>query len=72
MKIRVGAKISSGFALALIIQIFIGLVSYRHIKNLSDTAQWVKHTHIVRHELNDLLSAIQDAETGQRSAVSFG
>jgi methyl-accepting chemotaxis protein len=72
MKIRVGAKISSGFALALIIQIFIGLVSYRHIQNLSDTAQWVKHTHIVRHELNDLLSAIQDAETGQRGFIITG
>lgn len=72
MKIRVGTKISSGFALALVIQIFIGLVSYRHIQKLSETAQWVEHTHLVRFGLNNLLSALQDAETGQRGFIITG
>ena len=72
MKIRVGTKISSGFALALVIQIFIGLFSYRHITHMDETAEWVEHTHQVRFELNKLMASVKDAETGQRGFVITG
>lgn len=72
MKWTIGAKIGSGFALALIILLIIGAASYSSTKRLVETAGWVSHTHQVLQKLEELLSIVKDAETGQRGFLITG
>jgi methyl-accepting chemotaxis protein len=72
MKWTVGTKIGGGFAMALAILIFIGGASYRSTAKLTDTAEWVTHTHLVLERLSGLIQALTDAETGQRGFVITG
>ncbi len=72
MKWTIGAKIGSGFALALIILLVVGSASYSNISRLVDTGDWVTHTHQVLTKLEELLSSIKDAETGQRGFIITG
>ncbi len=72
MRLSIGAKIASGFALALSILITIGAVSYSSTTKLIDASDWVTHTHAVLYELESLLSSFKDAETGQRGFVLTG
>jgi methyl-accepting chemotaxis protein len=66
MKWTVGTKIGSGFGLALTILVAIGGVSYRSTDKLTDTADWVDHTHKVLEKLGGILQALTDSETGMR------
>ena len=72
MKWSVGTKIGSGFALALIILIIIGAVSYRSTTGFIESAESVTHTHEVLQKLESLLSKYKDAETGQRGYILTG
>ncbi len=72
MKWTIGTKISSGFALALVGVIVIGVVAYRSTNRLIETATWVAHTRQVLTNLERLLSAVKDAETGQRGFIITG
>jgi methyl-accepting chemotaxis protein len=69
---NVGMKIGAGFALALAILVAIGTVTYRSTAKLTETAEWVIHTHRVLDELEGVLSGMQDAETGQRGYILTG
>ena len=72
MRLSIGAKIASGFGLALSILITIGVVSYNSTTKLIDSSDWVTHTHSVLNQLGALLSSMKDAETGQRGFVLTG
>ncbi len=72
MKWSIGSKIGSGFGLALVALMVVGAVSYNSTAKLIDSAEWVGHTHEVLNELDDLLSGMKDAETGQRGYVITG
>jgi methyl-accepting chemotaxis protein len=72
MKWTVGTKIGAGFAAALAIVIFIGGASYRSTSKLTDTVDWVNHSHEVMHNLDGLIQALTDAETGQRGYTITG
>jgi methyl-accepting chemotaxis protein len=72
MKWSVGLKIGSGFALALIILVVIGVSSYRSTANLIDGGQLRVHTYVVLSALENLLSELKDAETGQRGYTITG
>jgi methyl-accepting chemotaxis protein len=65
-------KIGTGFALALAILAIIGLVAYQSISKLTETADWVDHTHQVIETTESMLSTMKDAETGQRGYVLTG
>lgn len=71
-KWNVGMKIGTGFALALAILLAIGTVSYRNTVKLTETADWVTHTHQVLEALSSVGSLMKDAETGQRGYVITG
>ena len=72
MKWSIGNKIASGFGLALAVLLVVGAVSYDSTTKLSSSADWVRHTHEVLAGLDELLSAMKDAETGQRGYVITG
>jgi methyl-accepting chemotaxis protein len=72
MRWSIGKKIGGGFGLALIALTIIGAVSYDSTSKLIDSAEWVRHSHEVLDRLDELLSAMKDAETGQRGYVITG
>ena len=72
MRWSIGKKIGSGFGLALIALTTVGAVSYDSTSKLIDSAAWVRHTREVLEGLDELLSAMKDAETGQRGYIITG
>ncbi len=68
----IGTKIGGGFALALAMFLVVGTVSYRSTIAFVESSEWVTHTHKVREKLQELLSKMTDAETGQRGYVITG
>jgi methyl-accepting chemotaxis protein len=69
MKWTVGTKIGAGFGLALLILIAIGAVAYRGTVQLTDTADWVDHTHHVLEKLANFNQAMVDSQSGMRGYV---
>jgi PAS domain S-box-containing protein len=63
------SKILLAFAAALAILGAVGLVSYRNAVETSDSAAWVAHTLEVRHDIDELVSEMKDAETGYRGYI---
>ena len=72
MKFNIGTKIYGGYTLALIMFVFIGVTSYLNTKSLIKDTEWVTHTNHVKFEISSVLSALQDAETGQRGYIITG
>jgi signal transduction histidine kinase/CHASE3 domain sensor protein len=54
------------FIISLLLIVLISVLSYKHINSLSQSAKQVMHTHKVQIELEQLISNLKDAETGQR------
>lgn len=50
----------------------VGWVSFRDMGSLASADQWEKHTYEVLLELEQLMSAVKDAETGQRGYLLTG
>lgn len=72
MKWSVGMKISVGFAIALLSLAAVGAAAYRSTNNLIAAGDWKSHTFVVLDNLRQMLSAMQDAETGQRGFILTG
>jgi methyl-accepting chemotaxis protein len=72
MKWNVGTKIGVGFGITLTIFAIVGTVAYRSVTQQTEAADWVAHTREVQNQLSQLLSNLQDAETGQRGYVITG
>src|SRR5450759_3993906 len=72
MKWSIGTKIGAGYALALIILVILGMVSYRNTTGLIEAAQMRAHTYQVLENLERVLSTLKDAETGQRGYIITG
>ena len=69
---RLSRGLQASFAAALMVVVVTAIVSYRNTRDLVDTSRWVAHTHEVREQLASTLSALQDAETGQRGYIITG
>lgn len=69
MRWTVGTKIGAGFGIVSVIFLVVAAISYHSLGKLTETAEWVTHTHKVLEELADLLQALTDAETGQRGYI---
>jgi methyl-accepting chemotaxis protein len=72
MKWNVGTKIGVGFGIALVIFTIVGVIASRSVTQQTEAAAWVVHTHEVQSQLAQLLSNMQDAETGQRGYLITG
>ncbi|SEK94466.1 Methyl-accepting chemotaxis protein (MCP) signalling domain-containing protein [Roseateles sp. YR242] len=67
-----GKKLTVGFALSFGLLLLIGLLSYRGVDALTNTSYQVTRTHQALSHIAALLSAMKDAETGQRGYVLTG
>lgn len=65
-------QIAAGFLIPILGLLLLGGLVYRYTKPLKVTRQWLRHTYEVRAELAALLSALVDAETGERGFVLTG
>ncbi len=72
MKWSIGSKIASAFGLALAVLVVVGVVSRDSTNKLIISAEWVRHTHQVLAGLDQFMSALKDAETGQRGYLITG
>ena len=72
MKWSVGTKIGAGYALALLILVVLGVVSYQNTTGLIENAQMKVHTYQVLENLEKVLSNLKDTETGQRGYIITG
>jgi len=72
MKLNIGTKISSGYAVALIILLLIGVISYQSITELIQNAELVSHSTEEIEELNQVLINLIDIETGMRGYIITG
>lgn len=64
-----GKKIAAGFAISSLLLLIIGIVSYLSISSLIATSYSVTHTHKLLEAISNVLSALKDAETGQRGYI---
>jgi CheY-like chemotaxis protein/signal transduction histidine kinase/CHASE3 domain sensor protein len=71
-RFRIGTKIGASFALGVAIFAGIGWISYRSAIQMMETSQQEIHTYLVLSHLEDLISTIKDAETGQRGYIITG
>ena len=65
-------SIAGGFGLASAILILIGVVSYQQTTMFIETSNQVRKTEEKINKLEELLSLIKDAETGQRGYIITG
>jgi methyl-accepting chemotaxis protein len=72
MKLTIGTKIYTGYFLAILIIIFFGLTAYLNTGKLLSDSKWVTHSNEVKNNITSVLSAMQDAETGQRGFIITG
>lgn len=72
MKLSIGIKIGTGFALALVLLTILGVTSYRSVNNLIEAAAARAQTYNVLQRMDDVLSLLQHAETGQRGYLITG
>jgi len=72
MKFSIGSKLWTSYVAILLVIVAVGTTSYQSINILLDSAAWVTHTHLVLTRMTDLLSTLQDAETGQRGYLITG
>src|SRR5262245_56584763 len=68
----IGKKIAAGFGVALILLLFIGVISFWNTANSLADARWVSHTHEVLENLEKLLSLMKDTQLGLRGYLLTG
>jgi CHASE3 domain sensor protein len=71
---RPGVEIWTAVGLTAVLVFFLvsGAVAYLNIQTLRDDNQQILHSHKVITSLDELLSTVQDAETGQRGYLLTG
>ncbi|MEH2405345.1 response regulator [Nostoc sp.] len=65
-------RVAGGFALASAILVLIGVISYQNTRVLIDTKNQAQKTQEKINKLEELLSDMKDAETGQRGYILTG
>lgn len=72
MKATFKRNLLIGFGLSLLLLIVSSVASFFSIRNLLQSAYWVDHTNVVILRLENTLSYMKDAETGQRGYLLTG
>lgn len=71
-KMKIGAKLASGYGIVLVIMVAISLTVFLSVKSLSESSKWVNHTYDVILTARSVGSAMVDMETGQRGFIISG
>lgn len=72
MKFSLKRNLIIGFGISLLILIVSSTASYISIRNLLKSNELVRHTNIVVQKLEQTISVMKDAETGQRGFLLTG
>ncbi|MDE2259345.1 MAG: CHASE3 domain-containing protein [Betaproteobacteria bacterium] len=72
MKWSIGTKIGAGYALALVILVVLGVISYRNTTGTIEAIELKVHSYQVLENLEGVFSVLKDAETGQRGYIIVG
>ncbi|MQP64844.1 HAMP domain-containing protein [Niveispirillum sp. SYP-B3756] len=72
MRVTVGTKIWGSLCMVLLVLLVVGGVSLRVTDRLTADAAWRSHTYQVQGAITELLSIMQDVETGQRGFLITG
>ena len=72
MKPLLNRKAQLAFAAAILTMLAAGTISYRGLMVSGQGYQWVRHTHDVLENLQKLLSAMLNVESGSRGMVVAG
>jgi PAS domain S-box-containing protein len=65
-------KVQLAFASSIVILVVVGTISYRDVVLSSKSDQWVRHSHQVLTNLQNLLSAMRSVESSYRGFVLTG
>ncbi len=68
----VGKGARAGFALAVLVLLASGWISYHNLQRISRNAAWVVHTYQVLDTLRDVSANLTEAESGQRGYIVTG
>lgn len=72
MRFTISRKLYAGFAAVLAVMLVVSAVAFNGVQSLQENAGWVDHTHNVLNGLDEIVSNIKDAETGQRGFLITG
>ncbi len=72
MRWNVGTKIGAGFSLAVVMFLIVGAVSYQSTIQLVSASELRRQTYDLLNQLDDVLSAMQDIQLGQRGYALTG
>lgn len=72
MKQQANRNLIAGFSISLLLLLISSLVSYTSINNLLYSSEMVDHTNLVMSKLDECMSTITSAETGQRGYLLTG
>lgn len=68
----IGKKLAITFGIILAMFLVVAAISYENMVKLAESEAWVEHTHEVLNTIEQCMSSIKDAETGQRGFVITG
>jgi CheY-like chemotaxis protein/CHASE3 domain sensor protein len=66
LKLSFRNQVLAGFAVSIVLVLFVGILSFKSIKQLEEDTVWVDHTQKVIKTTNNLLQLLVDGETGMR------
>ena len=72
MKSPLNRKLQAAFAIPMLALLVMGAASYRCMLVLDESNRWVRHTHEVLDNLNDLRSSMETASRSYRDFVMTG
>nr|WP_199156762.1 CHASE3 domain-containing protein [Pedobacter sp. ASV2] len=72
MKNSFFSRPSMGFILSAILTVATSALSYYSVQKFFISETWVDHTNLVKIKLEQIISAMKDAETGQRGFLLTG
>jgi methyl-accepting chemotaxis protein len=71
-RFKLGRIVRLGFGAIVVVMVGVGLSSKLSMNRVVNTTDWVKHTHTVLSNIQDLEKLLVDAETGQRGFLFTG
>jgi len=66
-RFQVKHKVQLAFAAAIAILLIVGAFTYRSMVVSSESNEWVRHTYQVQENLQDVLFAMESAESNARA-----